>query len=501
MTTLVLGGPGCGKTTELLRIIDSFLAKGVKPQRIGYVTFTRKAAYEGLERAQEKFDLSEDDLPYFRTLHSLAFKQLGLQPESVIDDALMKQFASYAGLVLSDGAEKADDVGLGFALRTDDDRALAAIALARLTEKPLSHVCEDLTVSFRHANSIARTYAEFKEERAVVDFTDMLEEYALENAPTPDLDVLIVDEAQDLCRIQWRIVERLAARADHVFIAGDDDQAIYEWAGADVEYFLSIKGKQRVLPISYRLNQNVFDVCQSIVHRINHRFPKKWKPSKPGGLVERVVGIEDVNLTDGSWYLLARNAFLLRRAKGFLRQQGFPYIDGHQSSVNNDEVRAVLYWEKLRRGDAIPGPEVTKVYQRLRPGMVRRGFKKTHFDGGEYTLPELMADYGLEAVGDWMHVLSLTPRQLDYIREIKRRGESLVKKPRITLSTVHGVKGGEADHVLLMTDVSGATYDHFLRTPDAEARVFYVGASRARESLHIVNPTTTKAYPIGDDYV
>ena len=83
MKTIVLGPPGTGKTETLLREVEKYLKK-TDPNRIGYFSFTQKAANEGRERAMKKFNLTEDDLPYFQTLHSLAFRRLGLKKENVM---------------------------------------------------------------------------------------------------------------------------------------------------------------------------------------------------------------------------------------------------------------------------------------------------------------------------------------------------------------------------------------------------------------------------------
>ena len=76
MKTIILGPPGTGKTTALLELVENYLGRGISPSKIGYFAFTKKAANEALQRAMKQFNLSEDDLPYFRTLHSLAFRRL-----------------------------------------------------------------------------------------------------------------------------------------------------------------------------------------------------------------------------------------------------------------------------------------------------------------------------------------------------------------------------------------------------------------------------------------
>jgi len=83
MKTIVLGPPGTGKTHTLLNKVDDYL-KTTNPDRIGYFAFTKKAANEAKDRAMKKFNLSDDDLPYFRTLHSLAFRSLGIKKNQVM---------------------------------------------------------------------------------------------------------------------------------------------------------------------------------------------------------------------------------------------------------------------------------------------------------------------------------------------------------------------------------------------------------------------------------
>ena len=76
---IILGPPGTGKTENLLRVMDRELKeKTADPGEIAFVTFTTKAANEASQRAQEKFNLTEDDLPYFSTLHAFGKRQLGM---------------------------------------------------------------------------------------------------------------------------------------------------------------------------------------------------------------------------------------------------------------------------------------------------------------------------------------------------------------------------------------------------------------------------------------
>ena len=95
--------------------------------------------------------------------------------------------------------------------------------------------------------------------------------------------MLIVDEAQDMSRLQWNLVKALESKADRTFIAGDDDQAVFNWAGADVQSFLSHEGEVKVLKHSYRVPAEVHDLADRIVNRIQNRQAKTWTPREEQG--------------------------------------------------------------------------------------------------------------------------------------------------------------------------------------------------------------------------
>ena len=83
MRYIIYGPPGTGKTHTLLGHIENFL-ESTPPDQIGYFTFSKNAAGEGKQRAVDKFKLSYDDLPYFQTLHSFCFNQLGINKNQVM---------------------------------------------------------------------------------------------------------------------------------------------------------------------------------------------------------------------------------------------------------------------------------------------------------------------------------------------------------------------------------------------------------------------------------
>jgi len=95
----------------------------------------------------------------------------------------------------------------------------------------------------------------FKKEKNLKDFTDLLEDFIEKEIPS-SFEVLFIDEAQDLSLLQWEMVRHLWKYAKKTYIAGDDDQAIFKWAGADVDHFIALKEEVndiKVLDQSYRI--------------------------------------------------------------------------------------------------------------------------------------------------------------------------------------------------------------------------------------------------------
>ena len=99
METAIYGPPGTGKTTKLLSIIEEAIADGVDPQRIAFLSFTRKAAQEAIDRACIKFNLDQKYFPHFRTLHSLAFHWVGMKREDVVKPPDMRFLGKKLGVV------------------------------------------------------------------------------------------------------------------------------------------------------------------------------------------------------------------------------------------------------------------------------------------------------------------------------------------------------------------------------------------------------------------
>jgi DNA helicase II / ATP-dependent DNA helicase PcrA len=485
----IFGPPGAGKTTYLLNVVDAELENHVPSIKIGYFSFTRKAANEARDRAIKKFPSlnAKTDFPYFRTLHSLAFHSLAVRSDDMMQAEHFKEFAAQAGIELN----LSRDEELDF-VKTDNP-ILNEINLARIKGLDLRqhYNHSGLDIEWHHFEFVERSYRHYKNKRGLLDFTDLLELIVAEPDRLPELEVLIVDEAQDLSRLQWRMVEELSKKAKRTFIAGDDDQAVFTWAGADVNSFLSFNGKITVLDQSYRVPATVHRLADSIVQRIRQRQEKEWKPRDFDGEVRTYHRFEDVPVGQGQWLILASTNYLLNPVHEWLKSMGIIFERNGVSSITDAVYNAVLNWERLRKGMSISYESVKTVYRYLDTEAVERGHKT--FKHGDptllYSMPELQSKYGLKTDLIWHQALTkIGEDKRDYLISVLKRGNNLSDTRRVRLSTIHGAKGGEADHVLLLMDLSPKFAKEYAHNADNIHRLFYVGVTRAKKSLHLVMP-------------
>lgn len=487
---LILGGPGCGKTTRLLQIVEEEMKAGVAPSEIAFLAFTNAAANEAKERAAEKFGLDpETDLPWFRTIHSLTYARLGMSRDEVMDKRDWKEFSSLIGEPISgtyDPTEGVPTVGL----RNKGDVMLRIVDYAATTLGSLEDVYHEMDepLPWHELKRFDAAFSQYKLDSAKMDFTDMLLSFAQEG-PGLNIRVGLVDEAQDLTRAQWAAVERAFENAERIYVGGDDDQAIYRWAGADVDTFLGLSSSPEILALSHRLPQAVHALAGRISGRIRRRYAKNFAPSDRVGTVEFHVEPDAVDLKEGTWLLLARNGYMLTRLVDMVREQGIPYRTRSGPAVEPDDLRAMYLWERLRKGSQsdLSAAEVRTLFKAL--DRVIPQLREL----ARYSPEQLRLDLG----HPWFTSLTGIPSsRRDFYLACLRRGEKIQKPPRVRIETIHGVKGAEADHVLMMTDLSHRTHKGFINSPDHEHRVFYVGATRARHSLHIIQPKSDRGYPI-----
>lgn len=183
---VLLANAGTGKTHRLIKEVSKELETR-RPEEIAFVTFTRKGAEEGLNRVCSKLMLEPDELPYFRTLHSLTFHALNYKANQMFGRIDQRKFNKLYGYNIN-----RSEVDTGKVAPTRDSQYLDFYDLERsgaLTSKQL--VEADIEKGYYH--QLVQNYEEYKAQQHLVDFFDCLIKYVQEGDSLP-CKVVMVDE-------------------------------------------------------------------------------------------------------------------------------------------------------------------------------------------------------------------------------------------------------------------------------------------------------------------
>ena len=456
----VFGPPGTGKTTHLLNIAKEYIEQGIPLHRIGYFAFTRKAANE----AKSRMPYDNKKLPYFQTLHSLAFHTLGLSEDSVMQPYHYDDLGKLLNIRVHH-VDRLNDSETFYL--TSDNLYFQLIGRAKnkdisFEEEYHSGVYSVEDIDFDILKHIGVNLEQYKQKNKLIDFNDMIHQFIAQKEKCPEFDVVFIDEAQDLSPIQWQMFDILKEKSKHMYLAGDDDQAIYSWAGADVDRFISQECEEEiVLDQSRRVPFAIQEISEVILDRIEgKRKNKKYKPKKEEGRVEKILDISQVDLTQGHWLILTRTGSRLKDIMDLLKEQGIYYQTKKGKSFKVKLYKASVNYRKNANLTEAEMKDILEYTKGKKP------------DSTPWYDAFVNADY----------------EEIAYIRHMEDNNEDLNIDARVRLSTIHAAKGGEEDNVILILDnarkIRRAVLDNQNKR-DEEHRVWYVGATRARKNLYL----------------
>ena len=213
---ILLANAGTGKTRRLIEEVSKELETR-RPEELAFVTFTRKGAEEGLRRVCSKLMFEPEDLPYFRTLHSLTFHALNLKGTQMFGRLDQRKFNKEFGYNVN-----RCEVDTGKVAPTRDSLYLDFYDMERsgaLTSKQLA----EADIEKAYYNQIVQNYEAYKAREEKVDFFDCLIKY-VENGEALPVKVAMIDEAQDITALQWKVIDKAFRKAEKIIIAGDDKQ-------------------------------------------------------------------------------------------------------------------------------------------------------------------------------------------------------------------------------------------------------------------------------------
>jgi len=287
---MVLAGPGSGKTTVITQRTKTLIQKyGVQPSEILVITFTKAAAMEMQERF---FQLMGKEQPpvTFGTFHAVYFKILkcayGLSAASIITEEQKIQWLKE--LIEQERFE------------LEDKEELIHSMLGEISQVKGERILPKQYEAKSCSNEVFwRIYTKYQEKLKYsrkIDFDDMLvltyellvkRKDILENWQKK-YQFILIDEFQDINRIQYDTIRLLAKPQNNLFIVGDDDQSIYQFRGSKPEIMLNFskdypETKEILLDWNYRSARNIVNTACQVISHNSKRFPKKIQAFRPEG--------------------------------------------------------------------------------------------------------------------------------------------------------------------------------------------------------------------------
>ncbi len=297
---LVLAGPGSGKTLTIVNRVKYLIEKQkVRPEEILVVTFTRFAAAEMKSRLC--LVMGKRDLPVtVGTFHGIYYGILKwayrMNQENILSET--EKYQILRGVINKERMEIFDE--------EDFIQDIAAeIGKVKNNRIPLEEFVSEKCSADAFRN-IYRNYEQHRKELKKIDFDDMLVLCYELFRSRPDVlaqwqkkfRYVLIDEFQDINRIQYDVIRMLAQPENNLFVVGDDDQAIYGFRGADSELMLGFgkdypNAKQILLGMNYRSTANIVQNSLKLIENNVERYSKKLEANREGGSCLHIQEVKD----------------------------------------------------------------------------------------------------------------------------------------------------------------------------------------------------------------
>lgn len=524
------GPPGCGKTTSL----EKHAREAVEEHGSDGVVLTSLTNAAANEIKSRGIEIKTGQVG---TLHSLAKRSLGKNIKVVQAKGFNEEFPEYKLTTVENGIDS-EGSKENIQGRTKGDQLLARLNIYRSSLIPQNAWPSNI-------KKFSQIWFDYLKKTETVDFVMMIE-LAIKNswaAPgTPR--ALIGDEAQDWSKLEAKLFRDCwGDRAETVIMAGDPDQAIYEWRGADPNIFMEHSiplDHKNFLRQSYRLPKYPHRYARKLIQRIKNREDVEFSPTSHKGTVERfranvknparlIPIIQKELKNERSVMILASCAFMLTETIDALKKEGIPFHNPYRTTN--------AAWNPLARKDKHTMP-VDRVASFLKPderlGKFAREWKTKDFikwaawlRSGDilarnvksimteeyFSFPdefepfaklfskEEHANEALQLNLEW-YLNSVGNKERNKIKfpiaVAEKQGPlALYTKPGVCIGTIHSVKGSEAETVIVFPDVSTKMYQEKRKDISADPetiRQFYVGVTRTKDRLILCDAASFGAF-------
>lgn len=515
---VLLGPPGTGKTTTLLNEIEALLANGVSPREIAFVSFTKAAVKEARDRAATRFNLDPEEFEFFKTIHAMAYRAIGKRP--MMDDPQWKAFGESFSYSFS---EEGEEPTLNFSEDGDCLKSLHSLCRAKrcsVAEAILHSGDVPPHITPEMVDLFAERLGAWKREHQVIDFGDQLE-MAAAIEWRPPVRFAFIDEAQDNSRMQNALTKKWFwenSRCEQVKYAGDDDQAIYVWSGADNGALvrLSAKFAPQFLEQSRRVPRLAHAVGQSIIRDNLNRVRKSYLPREADGSLRRSLDAHgSLEGCGDEAMVLVRNVRFAARYRAACIEAGrlFSCEIGAFSPLDKKDTKeafhAVAAWRNGKNASAVglmsllkltpsrvddvavlPRGAKAAAAKNMDPVPVWRAREQFNLHG--------LVEVCLRELDPFALAMKIPPEERRYLELVLAR-DPLLEGGKITITTIHRSKGREAPTVVVSADMARRTFRKWRSGPvdarEEERRVQYVAVTRTKDRLIIERPSENMFFP------
>lgn len=361
---MVLAGPGSGKTTVITHRIKNLIEKAeVRPENILVVTFTKAAAISMQKRFSTLMNGGKGQLVTFGTFHSVFYKILRKSRRYEATEILSeRQKTDYIREIIGRYGISSNDISELSQNIINDIGNIKGNMLNAQEYEPSCCKKEDFIKVYNAYN------LELKKD-GKMDFDDILRECYLllcENHTILEqwrelYKYILIDEFQDINRIQMNIIELLASPLNNIFVVGDDDQSIYGFRGARPEIMIEFKdyypeAELIVLDVNYRSTQSIINVAGRVIENNKTRLDKcahanNDKDFQPDirkfrnqveelkFVVSKIKEYENQGISLSEMAILVRNNSQIQEISSFLKNRKIEAENGkHRSNVYNGMV-------------------------------------------------------------------------------------------------------------------------------------------------------------------
>jgi superfamily I DNA/RNA helicase len=523
----IWGSPGCGKTTKLMDNEHGYqylLSRGYGPSDITLITYRRSSAFDLIGKVSKYVYLGDKEIrKHVGTLHSICFRLIGY-PEMITDEDrfnFVSEFG-YKKYIKFKKTCKQDDEKVSYDVDAfcDDDIECSGDIFEFYTWCHSTCTSPEKWFKYPSASSITmkpseipkffKDYDTYKRRIGKVDFSDMLQRI-LDEKILLDTPVLMVDEFQDLTAQMYKIFELWYPNCEYVMIAGDPNQSIYGYAGGSPDYYLQWKAKEIILDETYRLPEQIKNFSQSILRATGVKPPFINAKNRYNTTVVSINYSDNYPEHPTELHLVRCNyqapALALR-----LAEDG-KVFGGSNVGWTTDEINLANAIIATRNNKIILKEQLLAIAEHYPLKLLgidelrdsekekKEAFINNYLgiDNPLYLPPQGGSNVLKKEIIDVIKSQDPTKWLIRDGKLFRAKIFGVINRSDIIthqeirnrrIMTIHAAKGLEADAAFLHTSITPTIRSAMFtstKAAQAEARVWYVGASRAREILYIVN--------------